>query len=92
MTQRPASARHVPGETGAGGSRPSAEASIGASVARVLDLLACPACLAALRAGSSLPGEDVNALVCMGCGRVYPVEDGIPILLVDRAAPSQAGR
>ncbi len=44
---------------------------------QALDLLACPACLEPLRA-------ETATLACTGCGRVYPVLDGIPILLVDR--------
>jgi len=40
--------------------------------------LACPACLDALR-----PEE--GRLVCTGCGRAYPVVDGIPVLIVERA-------
>jgi uncharacterized protein YbaR (Trm112 family) len=44
---------------------------------QALELLACPACLAQLLAQPA-------ALACTGCGRVYPVLDGIPILLVDR--------
>ncbi len=46
----------------------------------VLDLLACPACLGALRATPA-------SFACEDCGRHYPVLDGIPILLVDRAIP-----
>lgn len=48
------------------------------SLAQSLDMLACPACLAALREGPA-------SLCCTVCGRTYPVLDGIPILLVDRA-------
>ena len=39
--------------------------------------LACPACLATLRVESS-------SLVCPGCGRVYPIENQIPVLIVER--------
>jgi uncharacterized protein YbaR (Trm112 family) len=46
--------------------------------ASVLGLLACPACLSALRA-------EANRLVCIACGRAYPVVDGIPVLIVERA-------
>ena len=28
---------------------------------------------------------DKNALQCTGCGRIYPIEDGIPVLLVEKA-------
>lgn len=44
----------------------------------LLEILACPACRAALR----VEGEE---LVCTGCGRAYPVRDDIPVLLVDEA-------
>jgi uncharacterized protein YbaR (Trm112 family) len=45
----------------------------------VLDQLACPACLGEL----VLVGEQ---LVCAGCGRGYPILDGIPVLIAERAA------
>jgi uncharacterized protein YbaR (Trm112 family) len=54
---------------------PSANSAFNPSV---LELLACPACLGALRAGA-------DRLVCTACGRAYPVVDGIPVLIVERA-------
>ena len=42
-----------------------------------LELLRCPTC------GSAVDGE--NPLTCTRCGAVYPVEDGIPRLLDERA-------
>lgn len=44
----------------------------------LLEILACPACKAKVRLEN---GE----LVCEGCGRRYPIEDGIPIMLVEAA-------
>jgi uncharacterized protein YbaR (Trm112 family) len=44
----------------------------------LLDQLACPACLGALR-------FDAAHLVCAGCGRAYPIVDGIPVLIAERA-------
>lgn len=44
----------------------------------LLDILACPVCKTPVR----LDGE---SLACDTCGRRYPVEDGIPIMLVDDA-------
>jgi len=41
--------------------------------------LACPVCFATLRFSP-------NEVTCMGCGRVYPVVDGIPVLISERAA------
>ncbi len=49
----------------------------------VLDQLACPACLGALRL-------DGDRLVCAGCGRVYPVVDGIPVLIAGREENPQS--
>lgn len=44
----------------------------------VVRQLACPACAADLRLASS-------HLVCIGCQRAYPIVDGIPVLIVERA-------
>ncbi|MCO5175548.1 MAG: glycosyltransferase [Thermomicrobiales bacterium] len=44
----------------------------------LLDIVACPACKTKVR----LEGEE---LICDSCGRRYPIEDGIPIMLVDAA-------
>jgi hypothetical protein len=50
--------------------------------ASVLEQLACPACLGALRAEQA-------RLVCAGCGRAYPIVDGIPVLIAERASPRE---
>ena len=51
----------------------------------LLNILACPACKADVR----LEGERI---VCVKCGRRYPIRDGIPIMLVDEAElPPQGG-
>ena len=49
---------------------------------RLLEVVVCPACRSGLRELSAGAG-----LECSGCGRVYPVRDGIPVLLVDEATP-----
>ena len=46
----------------------------------VMALLRCPACR------SELQSEPEGALRCLGCGRTYPVTDGIPTLLTDVAS------
>ncbi|WP_158888709.1 Trm112 family protein [Amycolatopsis anabasis] len=53
--------------------------------AQLLEILACPSPdHAPLRTGSpSDPNAD--ALTCTECGRVFPVRDGIPVLLLDEA-------
>ena len=52
----------------------------------LLEILACPECRAEVR-------EEGDRIVCTGCGRRYPVREGIPILLVDEAEipPRPAG-
>ncbi|MBU8920865.1 MAG: Trm112 family protein [Bacteroidales bacterium] len=46
----------------------------------LLDILACPKC----REKVTL-SDDNNWLVCEQCALRYPVEDDIPIMLIDRA-------
>lgn len=42
----------------------------------LLDILVCPACKTKVELVDDL-------LVCNGCGRRYPVRDGIPIMLIE---------
>ncbi|HEX4757727.1 MAG TPA: Trm112 family protein [Terracidiphilus sp.] len=44
----------------------------------IVNELACPVCFGELRL-------DPLSLVCAGCGRGYPVIDGIPVLIAERA-------
>lgn len=44
----------------------------------VLDLIACPACNSSVQVRS-------DRIVCCACGRAYPIIDGIPVLIVERA-------
>ncbi len=48
----------------------------------LLDILACPKCKSAL---TLTPAQD--QLICEACKVAYPIEDEIPILLVDKAVP-----
>ncbi len=49
-----------------------------------LDVLACPACRGDLQ-------PEADRLCCAACGRRYPVIDGIPVLIAERAeAPSHS--
>jgi uncharacterized protein YbaR (Trm112 family) len=53
--------------------------------AQLLEILACPSPdHAPLRPGTPADA-DAEALTCTECGRVYPVRDGIPVLLLDEA-------
>jgi hypothetical protein len=52
---------------------------------RLLDLLVCPACH-----GEIDPvGEE--GLACRGCRRVYPIRDGIPVMIVGEATAPPSG-
>ena len=52
--------------------------------ATLLQILVCPVDHHALTAG---PDSNVHAwLHCEGCGRYYPVQDGIPVMLEQRAS------
>jgi len=44
----------------------------------LLEILACPEC----KKSVSLEEEKI---ICSGCGRRYPIRDGIPIMLVEEA-------
>lgn len=60
--------------------------------AQLLEILACPSPdHAPLRPGT--PSDpDADALTCTSCGRVFPVRDGIPVLLLDEAIePDDSG-
>ena len=51
---------------------------------RLLEILCCPADEAGERCFGDL-AERPEGLLCGRCRRLYPIEDGIPVLLVDRA-------
>ena len=56
--------------------------------AELLKLLACPAEHHAPlreRAAGTLPGYDGDALQCTECELIFPIREGIPVLLVDEA-------
>lgn len=46
----------------------------------LLDLLVCPVCKVRFEVKA-----DGSGLKCRQCGRLYPIRDNIPILLVDEA-------
>jgi uncharacterized protein YbaR (Trm112 family) len=46
----------------------------------LLEILACPLCKEEVR-----PTENGSGLKCVKCGRVYPIRDDIPVMLVDEA-------
>jgi len=52
----------------------------------LLEILACPECK-----GEVTVNEKGDGLVCPHCALVYPVKDGIPIMLVDEAETFTGG-
>ena len=51
----------------------------------LLAILACPACKADVRLEN-------DKIVCVKCGRRYPIKDDIPIMLIDEAENPNAGQ
>ena len=57
----------------------------------LLEILVCPRCgYEDLDVQSGSDGAE-TALECRGCGVAYPVEDGIPVMLVEEATPLPDG-
>lgn len=49
----------------------------------LLDILICPECRVEVELTQYQPEN--YGLKCRQCQRIYPIEDGIPIMLVDQA-------
>ena len=64
------------GNSGRSGSKPAPPLLVS-----ILDQLACPACYDELR-------MDGPRLICANCRRIYPIVDGIPVLIADQAERS----
>ena len=46
----------------------------------LLDILACPKCKGDIRFS-----EEENGIICDACKLKYPIEDDIPVMLIDKA-------
>lgn len=58
---------------------------------QLMQLLACPAPHhAPLKLGNTDSGE--QTLTCTECGRIFPVVNGIPVLLLDEATEAEPTR
>ncbi len=54
--------------------------------AELLEILACPSCKSEVRLT-----PDRDGLECTACHLIYPIRDGIPVMLIDEATkPSTA--
>jgi uncharacterized protein YbaR (Trm112 family) len=51
----------------------------------LLDILVCPQCKKALEVRKDNVQDVITGLKCAACHRLYPVRDGIPIMLADEA-------
>lgn len=49
---------------------------------KLLEILACPKCK-----GDLDLNQEKEGLVCPACKLLYPVREGIPVMLVEEAAP-----
>lgn len=47
---------------------------------KLLEILACPVCKTEVK----LEGD---RLICIQCGRRFPIREGIPVMLVEEAEP-----
>ena len=47
---------------------------------QLLEILACPVCKTEVKL-------DAEWLVCVQCGRRYPIREGIPVMLIEEAQP-----
>ena len=52
---------------------------------KLLDILACPACKTAVKL-------EADRLVCVQCGRRYPIREGIPVMLIEEAEQPATGK
>lgn len=51
---------------------------------KLLEILACPACKEPIELRE-------EKIVCTGCGKRYPIRDGIPIMLIEEAEDPEEG-
>ncbi len=62
---------------------------------KLLEILACPLCKTEVKLKKKMVrdphhpeqsrGNEQEYLVCVKCRRMYPIRDGIPIMLIDEA-------
>jgi uncharacterized protein YbaR (Trm112 family) len=53
----------------------------------LLEILACPACKGDIELITYQ--DDQHGLKCAKCKCIYPIKDGIPVMLIDEAIPAE---
>jgi hypothetical protein len=53
----------------------------------LMAILVCPKCRAPVT-----QQDDTLRCTAPGCGLIYPIRDGIPVMLVEEARPPETGR
>lgn len=51
---------------------------------KLLEILACPLCKTEVKLEGD-PHTGASRLVCVQCGRRYPIRDDIPVMLIEEA-------
>jgi uncharacterized protein len=54
----------------------------------LLEILACPKCRGTLLLVENSSFYEGEGLICDRCKLLYPVRDGIPVMLIDEAIPA----
>jgi uncharacterized protein YbaR (Trm112 family) len=54
---------------------------------KLLEILACPNCK-----GDISLNEDESGLICLHCELIYPIKNGIPVMLIVEAVKFDADR
>ena len=52
---------------------------------KLLEILACPACKTEVK-------QEGERLVCVKCGRRFPIRDGIPVMLLEEAEDPKSAK
>lgn len=51
----------------------------------LLDILACPKCKGDIRLAEKFTAQGEDGLICEKCKLLYPIRDGIPVMLINEA-------
>ncbi|MGB9716622.1 MAG: Trm112 family protein [Thermodesulfovibrionales bacterium] len=53
----------------------------------LLEILACPKCKGDIKLVEKSTPEGGDGLICEKCKLLYPIKDGIPVMLINEAIP-----